>query len=66
MESGQIAAIVAVIGLILAAFNITGVPADSLTKVVDGILAAVTIIAGIYSAYSHNAKNTAMTAAGLK
>jgi hypothetical protein len=58
MDSGEISAIVAVIGMALSYFGITVDPA-LVNGAVAGGIAIVTFGAALYSAYSHRQKNLA-------
>ncbi len=62
IDSGEISGIVAVLGVLLSIFHITGVDANTLTGLVNGVVCLVTVCAACYSVWSHHQKNTAATA----
>jgi hypothetical protein len=59
MDSGEIASIVAMIGMVLSAIGITGIDSTVLAGAVNGILSIAAIGAAIWSWYSHREKNAA-------
>lgn len=66
MDSGQIASIVAVLGLILSTLGVTGVDSSVLTGLVNGVVSAVTLVAALWSFYSHRDKTATLASMGIK
>lgn len=59
MDSGEIAAVVAGIGLILSLFGVTGVDSTTINGAVNGVIGIVTFGAAVWSWYIHRQKNIA-------
>ena len=59
MDSGEVASIVALVGMVLSAIGITGIDSTVLTGAVNGVICVGTIAAAIWSWYSHRQKNAA-------
>lgn len=56
MNSGEVAAIVAVVGMLFNYLGITSVNSDVITGAINGIIAICVFGAGIYSWYVHRTK----------
>ena len=57
IDSGEITAIIAVIGGILSTLGVTGIDSGVLNSAVNGIISVVTIGCALWSWYSHHVKN---------
>lgn len=64
MDSGEISAIVAVIGLVLSYFG-AAIDPSLIQGAVSGIIAIVTFGAALWSWYLHRTKNATIASAGL-
>lgn len=62
IDSGEIASIVAIAGMVLSAIGVTGIDSDVLTGVVNGFVSIVAVGAAIWSWYSHRQKNVSLGA----
>jgi preprotein translocase subunit SecF len=66
MDSGQIASIVAVLGLILSILGVTGIDSTMLTGFVNGVISIITIGAALWSWFSHRDKSSTLASFGIK
>ena len=57
MDSGEIAAIVAVVGMILNYLGITSIDSSAITGAVNGIIAIIAFGAALWSSYKHRQTN---------
>ena len=55
MSSGEITAIVTVIGSVLGFLGITGIDSNMLSGAVQGTFAVITVLAAIYTWWAHRA-----------
>lgn len=62
LDSGEIAATVAVVGMFLNYLGITGIDSGVITGAINGFIAVITLGAAVWSVYSHRAKNIAAVA----
>lgn len=65
MDSGEIASVVAIVGMIFTGLGISGIDAGVLTGAVNGIFSFITICAAVWSWWSHRSKN-AQIATGVR
>lgn len=59
MDSGEIASVVAIVGLGFSYFGITGIDSSVVTGAINGIIAIVTFAAALWSWYIHRQTNAA-------
>ena len=55
LTSGEVTAIVTVIGTVLSFLGITGIDSGVISQAVDGVIAFVSIVAAIWTYYKHTA-----------
>jgi hypothetical protein len=56
-STGEVAAIVTVLGVVLGGIGITGIDPSVLNGAVNGVVAIVTLVAAIVSWYQHRKAN---------
>ncbi len=56
-STGEVAAIVAVLGVVLSGLGITGIDAGMVNSAVNGTIALATLVAAIISWYQHRKVN---------
>ncbi len=57
-NTGEIAALIAVVGVVLSGLGITGIDTGMVSNAVQGVIAIVTFAAAILSWYHHRQANT--------